>query len=715
MREAGGSLSARLARLRAWIRLHLLVDGLAALAAASLVLAVVQFSLDRWLRLSLDQRATLALAVTTAWLWLGYRWLLTPLLTPLPDATLARTVGRLLPRQRELLAAAVQLANRGRPPQPSQASAGPANEPGNVLAQAVVAEAEVAARSLRFHDVLHHGRVRRRASGLAGVALAATMACLVWPDPASTWWRRNWLMHEIAWPQQTRLHPVGFDQHDTRRAPLGSPLRIEADIEGRTPGAAVLTWWTASGRRGRGEMAVIGGRRLMVELGPLAEDVSFRISGGDERTRVFRVIAAPRPGLTRTLARITPPAYTGLEAQTIEQQTVFEMLAGSELELEAWMNKPVSHARFMRGDQPAADVTRTAADHLAVRLISPGSGTYWFAVVDYDGWEDERPVRFTLKVNPDEPPTVRLRATDASGVVTPAARCNVVLEARDDYGLSTVNVSMQKNDEPPVQIPVSGMRPGTREFGADVTLTPARLRAAPGDRVRVVAHAIDQEPAGPNEGHAEPLEWAVVSPEEFLAAMAQREAELRREFERLVGAQRSLRDALLRESGTLATGRPPSGLAQRLSSLARRQEGHAGRVSQLSNQFGRILAELRTNQVLRRADEIRIRDRVMGPLERLGGERMRQAAAQMSLLGAEGGAEAVMEADGLQQEILAEMRQILANMLEWEGFREAVALLQEIIGQQESVRSETLSALEGELNAILGLEEPAESEPPPPP
>ena len=452
----------------------------------------------------------------------------------------------------------------------------------------------------------------------------------------------------------------------------------------------------------------------MLELGPLTEDVAFRISGGDERTRVFRVVAAPRPGLTRTLARITPPPYTGLAPQVVERQTTLELLAGSELEIEAWVNKPVSHVQFMSSSGPAADVVRTGADHLAVRLTAPGPGAYWFAVVDVDGWEDERPVRFLLKVNPDEPPTVRLRARDVGGFVTPAARCDVALEARDAYGLSAVKVTMRKNDEPPVQLPVSGMQPGAREFRADLTLTPATLRAMPGDRVGVAAYGIDRDPAGPNEGQAEPLEWAVLSPEDFLAAMARREAELRREFEQLVSAQRGIRDALLRESTTVSTGRP-SPAAQRLSSLARRQESHAGRVLQLSSQFGRILAELRTNQVLRRADEIRIRDRVMGPLERLGGERMRRAASQISLLMAAGGPNAIVEADGQQQEILAEMRQILANMLEWEGFREAVTLLQEIIGQQEGVRSDTLNALEGELNAILGLDEPAESEPPPQP
>ena len=55
---------------------------------------------------------------------------------------------------------------------------------------------------------------------------------------------------------------------------------------------------------------------------------------------------------------------------------------------------------------------------------------------------------------------------------------------------------------------------------------------------------------------------------------------------------------------------------------------------------------------------------------------------------------------------------VLAAMLKREGYREAVALLQEVIDQQTEVRTATLEALQRELEAILGLDEPQETAPP---
>ena len=53
------------------------------------------------------------------------------------------------------------------------------------------------------------------------------------------------------------------------------------------------------------------------------------------------------------------------------------------------------------------------------------------------------------------------------------------------------------------------------------------------------------------------------------------------------------------------------------------------------------------------------------------------------------------------------MRAILVNMLKSEGFREAVELLRQIIGEQGGLRTETLEALDRQIEDILDLEDVA--------
>ena len=158
-------------------------------------------------------------------------------------------------------------------------------------------------------------------------------------------------------------------------------------------------------------------------------------------------------------------------------------------------------------------------------------------------------------------------------------------------------------------------------------------------------------------------------------------------------------------------GPPPPALSQRLAGLARRQESHAGSCLALRRRFAQILGEMRTNQVARTGDERRLGERVIAPLEQLGTETMPAASAAIAELRRAVSRTQVEQLPVRQADILRQMQAILANMLEWEGYREALSLLQEIIAEQSDVRAATLEALERQLEEILELEEPLESAP----
>ncbi len=58
---------------------------------------------------------------------------------------------------------------------------------------------------------------------------------------------------------------------------------------------------------------------------------------------------------------------------------------------------------------------------------------------------------------------------------------------------------------------------------------------------------------------------------------------------------------------------------------------------------------------------------------------------------------------------VARMREVLQNMMEWEGYRETVALLESTIAAQSELRTATLDALAHRLDDILGTDEPEDS------
>ncbi|MBN2448381.1 MAG: hypothetical protein JXO22_16760, partial [Phycisphaerae bacterium] len=69
-----------LATLRRRCRLYMGLEGAVHVAVAVLIGIVVQFVLDRWLRLAVSQRAVLTIVAMAAWCWVAARQLVWRLL-----------------------------------------------------------------------------------------------------------------------------------------------------------------------------------------------------------------------------------------------------------------------------------------------------------------------------------------------------------------------------------------------------------------------------------------------------------------------------------------------------------------------------------------------------------------------------------------------------------------------------------------------------------
>ncbi len=684
-----------LAVLRRRARVYALLGGALRLAVALVVAGLSQLLIDRWLRLSLDQRAALNVLITLYWLWVCYRWILLPTSQALADETLASLVDAANPQLVGRLSSAVELARRPLPPNTSEQ-----------LADAVLQEAAAAAQRVDFLTVLNHRRARLRLTELGLIAAGVGLTWALLPTTMNTWFQRNWLVRDLPWPQSTYINPLGFDRADTRRVPRGDEFELAAEIVGKVPRSAVVAWSSASGKRGRETMRRIGERRLIASLGALSEPLSLRIIGGDETTRTFIVQPVDRPQVVRSLATITPPEYTRVAPLTVEQQTSLELLAGATLTLEVALNKPVSAARFVGGADEQIECEQRAPDRLRVSWMPPASGTYRFELVDRDGFDSRRPVQFSIKVVNDRAPLVKLDAPGVGEIITPIAELPLTLHAKDEYGLARAQLGVARGEEPADPLPLPALTGGSSEYRAEVVLALRSLGFKPAERVALRAEAADHDPRGPNVGRSEALALRVVSVEDFLADVSRRELELRREFERLISVQRGTHEALRQLIDEAQARRLAStALAQRLSALLRRQDGIAGTCSAITRRFELLLTEMRINRVARSGDERRIEDRVIRPLLSLNEGSIPAATESLQALRrsiAEAEADAALLA---QERLLREMQAILANMLEWEGYREAVALLQEAIDRQKDVHGATIEALRKQLEDLLEPED----------
>ncbi len=685
--HADHDLMRPLARLRTRCRLYLALDGLGELSVVMVAVVAAQLLLDRWLRLSLDQRLVLDLVIAALWLWVAYRALVRRLRIPLGIARLAGIVDQRYPELQDRLTTGVEFAAGN---DAGSAARAPA------LVAAVVAEACAAARQVQFSAVLNHRRARRRALGLLAICTLVALAIGFQPATVRIWFSRNWLLQSVPWPRQTHIYPLGFDQARYRAHARGDELEIVANVTGRMPRTATLDWWTPGGQRGAVPLKRVGRNRLQGSLGQVTESVSFSITGGDEHTPDHHVEVVDRPRIIHITARVTPPDYTGLDPMVTSQQTTIEILRGGWLDLMVTTNKPVAEAWLVGGGDRVPCVV-AGTDRVTVSLPSPDAGSYAFDIRDKHGLENVRPVPLSIIVLPDTPPTARLELLDVGQYITPQARLDLAVSFEDTYGLATAAVTVQSARLPETVFELSEFGPGASAFAQVYPLDVATLATTPGDVLQLAAEATDFDPLGPNVGRSKVARLEVLSREDFLSALVKRELTLRREFEQLVAAQRALRESVLRILAETDAGDPD--VLSRLAAQGRRQEWHAGRCDAFQRDFGAILAEMRTSRVARAADELRIGTRIAAPLAELAGDLIPAAATEITQ--SRGPAQLERVHAG-QDEIVARMDAVLENMLEREGYREAVELLENIIAEQEEIREDTLEALERRLDELLG-------------
>jgi hypothetical protein len=206
---------------------------------------------------------------------------------------------------------------------------------------------------------------------------------------------------------------------------------------------------------------------------------------------------------------------------------------------------------------------------------------------------------------------------------------------------------------------------------------------------------------GPNVAQSPDMTLRVVTQEELLSELARREQEYRMDFERLVDSQEALRSGLLTVFGRFERDRDQDSLASDLAPLERRQRNIASAVTVIQQQFEQILSELEVNQLDTLDEQTRLGDGIVTPLKQLVRRDLGLAADTIRQWSRSRSPQTASLIDPQQVAVLAQMREVLANMLEWEGYREVINMLRDIIRLQQELHRETQEALEDRADEVF--------------
>lgn len=730
-----GSLRALAHRLKR----RVLIEGVCAIAAIVLAVALTQFALDRLLDLGLGPRIALLAVVSII---IGYHFrkrLLKPAQVSVGVHDVAAILERKNPGLRDELISAVSFATSD------------AVNPNRNSPELVASLMERAGRTfdgVRTADVLRHDRHRRFvAVGLGAVVLGALA---IWwsPDTAAAYFARDILLQDVAWPMRFRISLEGF-KNGVRHHPLGDELTVVATVEandaGDVPAGLAVEFESEDGESVERPMDRRGVNQFVLNYGALTTPMRLRLLaervGVDERTEWYRIEAVERPSVRQATIQVTPPDYAGTPSYTVPAgQTAADVLRGSSIQIEAMLRKPVTQARLVSAGEFVAEASLPASDKVITQFTPTRSGSYSFDLVDAGGLADLNPLVYSIRVVPDTPPKVRLGLIGSGELILQDAILQISVEGEDNLGLSSLELrhtvrhpsageaaSTQPTDEGGDGVP--GFEPRQTRYGRTYKWPLQPLALTPGVSLSLVVRGRDFQPdvdilpsptSIPTTEPSEPVKThqvgvgessayllRVVTREELLADLGRREQEWRREFEQVIKSQEQLNSRIMDLRDRATKGGETPDLLVRYGQESRTQRQQVNRLRTVQGQFEQILAELETNQLDTPQVRRRLGTGVITALGRLITTDVVEAADIGDRLRRRFDAAMADDLERRQTRIVQSMYAILANMLKWEGYNEAVTLLQDIVRLQGDLNKQTQSRMEQEIERLFGGDEPA--------
>lgn len=499
------------------------------------------------------------------------------------------------------------------------------------------------------------------------------------------------LLVDVLYPQYTGLN---------RRGDNGQPARTEMAIEGAA--------WSLP----LGSDALLRGRTNK----PL-RSVRMEIEAGIERFEILLGAQTPIDA-TDSAANASPDAASvTLRAREGQPQRQVDWKATG---LQPWLSsdrKEFAVPLLLRADGADAltSAVIAAVDGTAVLppvLPWPADALVRMTLEDADGIASPEPTRLTLTGIVDQPPVVELELQGIGNSITRMARIPIAGLIRDDYGVAKVRFEYQI-DAAPEWEPQDLLRPPTdivREFTLSRTeseqferfdVLPLDLSVKQKLALTVIAEDADDW-KGPNSQRSQKFLFTIVSVEELLSLIYDKELNLRRRFEQIITELKELHKDLdlhhgktqelirMRAADVPATAEDRRQIPLQIAACGERSllaiRKSAGEMASIEAAFKEIREELVNNSAETPQDMERLQSKILDPLARVNEQDFPSADRVLGLfkLANDQGRDPLSEIDSAKQELAGLIDRLERILLEIKKR----ATIQELVEMLKSTKSE---------------------------
>lgn len=404
----------------------------------------VFFLLDWLFFFSTPARAFLLLGGLGGAGWIFKTELRDPLRKRRDEITTALKIEKAFPELRDRLISVVQLADGAGVISPE-------------LLERLESETARMTTTLNFSEIINWRFFRKLLMICAAIFASGVFCGVVFPQYVSTTFRRMFF-GDVRYPSLTR---IALNEAKTRII-RGDDWNLNVTLSGKIPSSVVMKMRNLA----TGEDAAAGDgkpRWVTVPLKPILgytygltlqkaqQSFDFQVFAGDGWTDPLTVNVLIPVAVLDPRLDIRPPSYSGLKPVTNAPLIGTTVLDGSIVTIRTPATKRVVAGKMLLAgggerplqpmtNQPGAVGTFTISGLPALKAgaLAATNGAVGFTVVvkDTDGLENQEPLAlYTLRVQADQEPRVRLVSPKSDRISVPYAQWKIAYEAGDDFGL----------------------------------------------------------------------------------------------------------------------------------------------------------------------------------------------------------------------------------------------------------------------------------------
>lgn len=222
----------------------------------------------------------------------------------------------------------------------------------------------------------------------------------------------------------------------TVRVVQGENILIRAEIAGNPPKSVTLFLHTPTDN----PHAVHLTPPFQFRIESIRKDLSYYFQSGKVRTKTYSIRVVERPEVRILQLVLKPPEYSRLGIQTLEPNTGdFEALPGTSAGITIKTNKAIQKAKLVFEREKQLDLTPNRQT-VTGSFIVHKNDQYRIELKDHDELINSDPIPYRIRVKADGFPDARILSPSETINLDERMEISLVLEAEDDYGISSCRV-----------------------------------------------------------------------------------------------------------------------------------------------------------------------------------------------------------------------------------------------------------------------------------